>query len=123
MRGIDYRFLRLNSETLALVEIYPDSDIPEVCQELYLEPPYLTEKRLQLMNTLYDSEQIIEWEESCRFGFNLAVRIAKFYPVIDYSSKLKTEERELVLWKMLDPLTYWDEFCPLFDNEYNLILR
>lgn len=120
---VDYRFLRLNSQTLALVEIYPDSNIPEVCQELYLQHPYLSIERWRLVNSTLKPKQLEKWKKDIHSAFTVAVKIAKSYSIIDYLDKLKTEEREVVLWKILDPLTYWDEFVPLFDNEFNLILR
>ena len=119
--SIKYRFLRLNSTTLALVELHPNLDIPEVCQELYFQPPYLTEQRMLAMRRILNTTEIKEWREECEYGFNVAVREAKYYPTINY---YKTEKnREVLLWNLLDPLTYWDEFVPLFDNEYNYILR
>ena len=118
---VKYRFLRLNSNTLALVELYPNSDIPEVCQIQYLETPYSTEERLTVMRRIYNTRQIKEWKEDCKFSFNLAVREARFYSEIDYYRTEKNWEK--LLWGRLDPLIYWDEFVPLFDNTYNLILR
>ena len=118
---VKYRFLRLNSNTLALVELYPNSDIPEVCQIQYLETPYFTEERLTVMRRIYNTRQIKEWKEDCKFSFNLAVREARFYSEIDYYRTEKNWEK--LLWGRLDPLIYWDEFVPLFDNTYNLILR
>ena len=119
--SVKYRFLRLNSTTFALVELHPNSDTPEVCQELYFQPPYLTEKRMLAMRRIFNTQQIKEWREECEYGFNVAVREAKYYSTIDY---YKTEKnQEVLLWNLLDPLTYWDEFVPLFDNDYNLILR
>lgn len=123
MDTFGYRFLRLNSETLALVEVYPPLYLPEPCQEYYLESldsPYATNVPIPRVNNF---KQLKEWIEDCKFGFNVAVRTAKFYPIIDYTDQLKTEEREIVLWKILDPLVYWDEFIPLFDNQFNFILR
>jgi len=118
---VKYRFLRLNSNTLALVELYPNSDIPEVCQIQYLEAPYFTEERLTVMRKINNTKQIKEWKEDCKFSFNLAVREAKFYSEINYYRTEKNWEK--LLWGRLDPLIYWDEFVPLFDNDYNLILR
>lgn len=127
MDTFGYRFLRLNSETLALVEVHSNSDIPEVCQELYPYPPYLTDSRKKLLDSYYNSEGIGEWKKTQEHEFNLAVKEACNLRVIDYSDTKSycstIEEREVVLWKILDPLTYWDEFVPLFDNEFNLILR
>lgn len=120
MDTFGYRFLRLNSQTLALVELYPSSYLPEVCLEIYVEFPYINNVKIPKVTSFKELE---EWKEDCRFGFQVAVRTAKFYPILDYSEKLKTEEREIVLWNLLDPLTFWDEFVPLFDNDYNLILR
>ena len=114
--SVKYRFLRLNSTTFALVELHPSSNTPEVCQELYFKPPYLTEKRMLAMRRIFNTQQIKEWREECEYGLNVAVREAKYY--------YKTEKnQEVLLWNLLDPLTYWDEFVPLFDNDYNLILR
>ena len=120
MGTFGYRFLRLNSQTLALVEVYPPVYLPEPCQEIYAKAPYIDQVKLPSVNNFI---QLREWEEDCMFGFNVAVRVAKFYPILDYSDRLKTEEREVTLWAILDPLVYWDEFIPLFDNEYNPILR
>jgi len=120
MDTFGYRFLRLNSETLALVEIYPPVYLPEPCQEIYPEIPYIDGVKLPPVTNF---TQLEEWKEDCRFGFNVAVKVAKFYPIIDYTEQLNTEERETILWKILDPLVYWDEFIPLFDNNFNLILR
>lgn len=118
---VKYRFLRLNSTTLALVEFQPNSDIPQVCQRLYFKSPYLTEGRLLAMNSIFNSQQMKEWKEECKKYFNLAVKEAKFYDVINY---YKTEKNwEKLLWGKLDPLVYWDEFVPLFDNEFNFIFR
>ena len=119
--SVKYRFFRLNSTTFALVELHPNSDTPEVCQELYFQPPYLTEKRMLSMRRIFNTQQIKEWKEECEYGFNVAVREAKYYSTINY---YKTEKnQEVLFWNLLDPLTYWDEFVPLFDNYYNLILR
>jgi hypothetical protein len=43
---------------------------------------------------------------------------------IDFSD-YQEEVRERILWNYLDPLedVKWDEYCPLFDNEYKFILR
>ena len=119
--SVKYRFFRLNSTTFALVELHPNSNTSEVCQELYFQPPYLTEKRMLAMRRIFNTQQIKEWKEECEYGFNVAVREAKYYSTID---PYKTEKnQEVLLWNLLDPLTYWDEFVPLFDNDYNLILR
>jgi hypothetical protein len=118
---VKYRFLRLNSNTLVLVELYPNSDTPEVCQIQYLEPPYLTKERLETERKSKNTKQIKEWRDDCKFAFNLAVREAKFYPEINYYRTEKNWEK--LLWGRLDPLVYWDEYVPLFDNDYNLILR
>lgn len=119
--SVKYRYLRLNSTTFALVELHPNSDTPEVCQELYFQPPYLTEKRMLAMRRIFNTQQIKEWREECEYGFNVAVREATYYSIINY---YKTEKnQEVLLWNLLDPLTYWDEFVPLFDNDHNLILR
>jgi hypothetical protein len=126
MDTFGYRFLRLNSETLALVEVYLPSYLPEPCQEIYPYEPYLQAERLSCIKQILPTitfQRVEDWKEECEFGFNVAVRTAKFYPIMDYTTRLKTEEREAILWKILDPLVYWDEFVPLFDNEFNLILR
>ena len=118
--SVKYRFLRLNSEQLALVEFYPFSLVPEPTKCLYPYPPYLTNERLKWSNILEPRDWVTDW----KYAFDLAVEEAKSFLVIDYLDKL-WEEREAILWGFLDPLQeiVWDEYCPLFDNDFNLILR
>ena len=117
--SVKYRFLRLNSEQLALVEFYPFSLVPEPTKCLYPYAPYLTKERLRCANLLESKNWITEW----KYSFDLAVEEAKNFPVIDYRDKL-WKEREAILWSFLDPLQeiVWNEYCPLFDNEYKFIL-
>lgn len=118
--SVKYRFLRLNSEQLALVEFYPFSLVPEPTTCLYPYFPYLTKERLKCANILEPKDWITDW----KYSFELAVEEAKNFPVIDYRDKL-WKEREVMLWGFLDPLQeiVWDKYCPLFDNEFRLILR
>lgn len=121
---VKYRFLRLSSNLLALVEIMPDSLIPEPSTCLYPQKPYLTPQRENLVRILYGQEGFDAWRLECDLAFCLAVKEAKKYRMIDYSTKSGTE-RDVILWNFLDPLDpiYWDEFVPLFDNTFELILR
>lgn len=119
--SVRYRFLRLNSEQLALVEIYPFNNKPEPTTCLYPEFPYLSPERVLLAKILKDSDWLTDW----KYSFNLAVTEAKNYPEIDYRSSI-SDVREVILWNYLNPLDteiHWDEYCPLFDNHYNYILR
>lgn len=120
--SVRYRFLRLSANKLALVELYPFSQKPEQCQELYPAFPYLSDKRLKTVKLFMSAK---EWKEDCKKGFELAVEEAKLYPIIDYRGVLG-ELREVLLWNYLNPLddeVFWDEFVPLFNNDYNFILR
>lgn len=123
--SVKYRFLRLNSNTLALVELYSFSNKPEVCQQLYPEAPYLTSSRLSLLKSVYVSdEELEEWREEQECEFRMAISEACNYPDIDYTDYVG-KVRERIMFNYLDPLedTFWDEYCPLFDNNYNFILR
>ena len=121
---INYRFLRLNPTALALVEIYQFSDKPEVCQQLYPVAPYLSYSRLSFLKSVNDKKKLKEWIKEQEYDFRMAISEACNYPDIDYEDYIgKVKER--VLWNYLDPLedVFWDEYCPLFDNDYKFILR
>lgn len=121
---VRYRFLRLNSTTLALVELYSFSNKPEVCQQLYPHYPYLSRDRYKLLTDSNNLEKLKDWIAECETDFKLAISEASNYPDIDYEDYIG-EVRERVLWNYLDPLedVIWDEYVPLFDNSYNFILR
>lgn len=122
--SVRYRFLRLNSEQLALVEFYPFSIKPEVCQQLYPVTPYLTYSRLSLLGSIYSTEELEKWVKEQEYSFRLAVSEASNYPDIDFN-KSSFVTKEVMLWNYLNPLeeVFWDEYCPLFDNNYSFILR
>lgn len=121
--SVIYRFLRLNSQTLALVEIHPNNPIPQPTTCVYPESPYLTPQRLETEKKIVGSDS-----RHCKiflgWNFDIAVEQAEESPVIDYQDKIG-KEREVILWNYLDPLEdiYWDEYAPLFDNNLDLILR
>lgn len=120
--SVRYRFLRLGADKLALVELYPFSNKPERCGELYPEYPYLSSERMQTVKLFMSLE---DWVQDCKEGFELAVEEAKLYPIIDYRGTTG-EQKGVLLWNYLDPLEeeiFWDEYVPLFDNDYNFILR
>jgi hypothetical protein len=116
---VEYRFLRLSDNLLALVEVHPDSYIPQPTVCLYPEPPYLTDSRKSVVSLF---ESIEEWISDQKLALYLAVEEAKRKPVIEFKCT-NPEYREVCLWVYRDPLVYWDEYCPLFDNNYNYILR
>jgi hypothetical protein len=126
--SVKYRFLRLNSTTLALVEIYPFSSSfpskPEVCQQLYPYFPYLSKERFEILTSIYSPEELKDWIKEQENDFRLSISEACNYPDIDFGDYHK-EVRERILWNYLDPLeeVKWDEYCPLFDNDYKFILR
>lgn len=122
--SVKYRFLRLNSTTLALVEIYPFSIKPEVCQQLYPYFPYLSKERFEILTSIYSHEELKNWIKEQENDFRLAVSEASNYPDIDFNNNGYVT-KEMILWSYLDPLeeVKWDEYCPLFDNEYKFILR
>lgn len=121
---VTYRFLRLNSQTLALVELHPKNPLPQPTTCIFPEFPYLTPQRLEIQKKIIGESSnqnlIINWTKD----FCLAVEQAEKYPVIDYQDKVG-KNREIILWSYLDPLEdiYWDEYAPLFDNNLDLILR
>lgn len=117
---VEYRFLRL-STNLALVELHPSSNVPQPTTCLYPKPPYLSETRKTVISAL---EDIDDWLFDQHLAFTLAIAEAKRYPIIDYCNK-SGRSRDVCLWNYLDPLeeVEWDEYCPLFDNEFNYVLR
>jgi hypothetical protein len=116
---VEYRFLRLSTNLLALVELHPGSKVPQPTVCLYPEPPYLTDSRKSVVSLF---ENIEEWITDQKLALYLAVEEAKRKPVIEYKCT-NPEYREVCLWVYRDPLVYWDEYCPLFDNEFNYVLR
>jgi len=122
--SIKYRFLRLSSDRLALVEIHPNKDLPQPTTCVYPYPPYLTPQRLETEKKIVGTDSKRLCEVFLGWNFDIAVEEAEAHPVIDYQDKIG-KEREVVLWNYLDPLEEikWDEYSPLFDNDLNLILR
>ena len=116
---VEYRFLRLSANLLALVELLPGCNIPQPTTCLYPLPPYLTENRKSVVGLF---ENTVEWLVDQEFALKLAIEEAKRKPVIEFKCT-NPEYREVCLWVYRDPLVYWDEYCPLFDNEYNYVLR
>lgn len=121
--SIQYRFLRLNAERLALVEVHPNTPIPQPTTCIYPSFPYLTSQRLKFQKEIFRGNNkfwIAHWKKE----FDLAIKKAEEYFAIDYQDKIG-KDREMILWSYLDPLedVYWDEYAPLFDNDLNLILR
>lgn len=116
---VEYRFLRLSTNLLALVELSSGCNIPQATTCLYPFPPYLTENRKYVVGLF---ENTIEWLVDQEFALELAVDEAKRHSIIDFKCS-NPEYREVCLWVYRDPLVYWDEYCPLFDNEFNYILR
>jgi len=121
--SIKYRFLRLSADRLALVEIHPNTPVPQPTTCIYPHSPYLTSQRLKFQKEIFrgnDELWIAYWKKE----FDLAVKEAEEHFVIDYQDKIG-KNREVILWNYLDPLEEikWDEYAPLFDNDLNLILR
>lgn len=108
---VEYRFLRLSTNLLALVEVFPDSNVPQATTCIYPYKPYLTNSR-ELVESVYEQE----------FSFQKAVVEAKRKPILEFKCT-EPEYREICLWVYRDPLVYWDEYCPLFDNQFNYVLR
>lgn len=120
---VTYRFLRLNSKTLALVELHSNKALPQPTTCIYPEFPYLTPQRLEIQKKMFCGSSEL-WVNTWESDFDRAVEQAEKYPVIDYQDKVG-KDREVILWSYLDPLedVYWDEYAPLFDNNLDLILR
>lgn len=118
---VEYRFLRLSTNLLALVELHPGSNVPQATTCLYPYEPYLTEGRKSVVNIF---EDLKEWLVDQELALELAIDEAKRKPIIDYRNK-SGRSRDICLWNYLDPLeeVVWGEYCPLFDNEFNYILR
>lgn len=116
---VDYRFLRLSANLLALTELQPDSNVPQATTCLYPKPPYLTEGRKYVLSVFEDFD---EWLVDQEFALELAIGEAKKKPTLEFKCT-EPEYREICLWVYRDPLVYWDEYCPLFDNEFNYVLR
>ena len=116
---VEYRFLRLSTNLLALVELLPKCDIPQPTTCLYPHEPYLTEGRKSVVSIF---EDLKEWLVDQEFALELAIDEAKRHSIIEYKCT-EPEYREICLWVYRDPLVYWDEYCPLFDNDYNYVLR
>lgn len=116
---VEYRFLRLSTNLLALVELIPGCNIPQPTTCLYPCEPYLTDSRKSVINLFEDLQ---EWLIDQNFAVRLAVEEAKSKPVIEFTCT-NPEYREICLWVYRDPLVYWDEYCPLFDNDFNYVLR
>jgi hypothetical protein len=121
---IEYRFLRLYANLLALVELHPSSNIPQATTCLYPVSPYLSDLRKDLVRFWQGEDELQDWLVDCQFSFELAVAEAKRHPIIDYRNKFG-RDKEVCLWSYLNPLEEigWDEYCPLFDNNYNYVLR
>lgn len=118
---VEYRFLRLSTNLLALVELHLSSDVPQPTTCLYPQEPYLTKSRKSVVSiSLF--EDLEEWIDDQKLALYLATEEAKRHSVIEFKCT-NPEYREICLWVYRDPLVYWDEYCPLFDNEFNYILR
>jgi len=117
---VEYRFLRLSANLLALVELLPGCNIPQPTTCLYPEFPYLTDSRKSKANNIF--ENLEEWIEDQSLALELAVEEAKRKSIIEFNCN-HPEYREVCLWVYRDPLVYWDEYCPIFDNEFNYVLR
>lgn len=116
---VEYRFLRLSTNLLALVELLPRCNVPQATTCLYPYEPYLTNSRKSVVSIFEDFD---EWIDDQKLALYLAVEEAKRHPVIEFKCT-NPEYREICLWAYRDPLVYWDEYCPLFDNEFNYVLR
>lgn len=116
---VKYRFLRLSTNLLALVKLHPGSNVPQPTTCLYPTIPYLTEGRKSVVSIFEDFN---EWIEDQELALYLAIEEAKRHSVIEFKCT-NLEYREICLWAYRDPLVYWDEYCPLFDNEFNYVLR
>lgn len=121
---VQYRFLRLSNNLLALVELHPNSNLPESTTCLYPSLPYLSNTRKNLVRFWQGEDELQDWLVDCQFSFELAISEAKRSQVIDYRNK-SGRSREVCLWSYLNPLeeVKWDEYCPLFDDEFNYVLR
>jgi len=116
---VRYRFLKLSSNLLALVEFYPNNPEPQVCQALYPVKPYLTDNRINAVRSMMSGwKSYRNWISDCFKDYESAVEEAEDYWWIVYNSE---KQKQLLLLNCLEP--YWDEFVPLFDTEYNPILR
>lgn len=118
---VQYRFLRLSTNLLALVELHPNSNVPQPTTCLYPYKPYLTEGRESVVRVSI-FEDFDEWIVDQKLALYLAVEEAKRKPIVVFQCT-NPEHREICLWVYRDPLVYWDEYCPLFDNEFNYVLR
>lgn len=116
---VRYRFLKLSSNLFALVEIYPNNPEPQICQELYPVKPYLTDNRINAVRSMMSGwKSYQDWISDCFRGYESAVEEAKDHYCTIYDLE---KQKQLLLLNCLEP--YWDEFVPLFDSEYNPILR
>ena len=116
---VEYRFLKLSTDLLALVELLPGCNIPQPTTCLYPYKPYLTEGRKSVVSIFEDFD---EWLDDQKLALYLAVEEAKRHSIIEFKCT-EPEYREICLWVYRDPLVYWDEYCPLLDNELNYVLR